>query len=157
MLDGISEGVGSFRGFHNASRRRNIPKFHRPVHARGISRMESLRVLVVEDDVLIGTLLAEMLAEMGHRVEAVVTTQDEAVQAAHLYAPDLIVIDEKLQTGSGSSAMAEILRKGFIPHVLMSGGSRRASQAGSAFLAKPFMENDLRQGMQTALMINGGL
>ena len=42
----------------------------------------SLRILIVEDDALIGMLLADMLTAMGHAVCAVTRTQHEAVAAA---------------------------------------------------------------------------
>jgi CheY-like chemotaxis protein len=119
--------------------------------------MEKLRVLVVEDDVLVGQLLAEMLTAMGHRVEAVVTTQDEAVRAADHHRPDIIVVDENLRIGSGSAAMTQILSRGFVPHVFMTGGSPHARLTSAAFLAKPFFENDLRRAMQAALMANASV
>ena len=43
--------------------------------------MTALRVLVVEDDALIGALLAEMLAGMGHDVCGIEATEAAAVSA----------------------------------------------------------------------------
>jgi two-component system, response regulator PdtaR len=41
--------------------------------------MQVLRVLVMEDDFVIGTLLAEMLQELGHEVGAIEATVHDAV------------------------------------------------------------------------------
>jgi CheY-like chemotaxis protein len=53
--------------------------------------MEALRVLVVEDDALIATLLSQLLAGMGHDVRATAATEAEAVVAASRYKPDLMI------------------------------------------------------------------
>jgi CheY-like chemotaxis protein len=42
----------------------------------------ALNVLVVEDDAMIGILLAEMLGDMGYNVCAVAATEDDAVADA---------------------------------------------------------------------------
>ena len=44
--------------------------------------MTSLSVLVVEDDAMIGMLLADMLGEMGYNVCAIAATEDGAVADA---------------------------------------------------------------------------
>jgi len=44
--------------------------------------MRALRVLVVEDNAIIGMLLAEVLAGMGHDVCAIEATEADAVTAA---------------------------------------------------------------------------
>ena len=113
--------------------------------------MMKLRILVVEDDDLVGSLLAEMLAAMGHQVTAVVTTEAEAIEAAGRTTPDLIILDEKLKSGLGSSAIHHIEEQRAVPHVLMSGGPQNSPSEHSAFLKKPFFEDDLQQAMQKAL------
>ena len=64
-------------------------------------RMETLRVLVVEDYALIAMLLSELLASMGHDVCATAASEAEAVIAAARYAPDLMIVDAGLGRGSG--------------------------------------------------------
>jgi len=115
--------------------------------------MNPLHVLVVEDDVMIGALLAEMLVEMGHDVYAIETTEAAAVAAASRFRPQLMIVDVGLGAGSGVSAVAEILRAGPIPHVFMSGDvSRvRALRPGAVTLQKPFREPDLARAIRRAL------
>jgi DNA-binding response OmpR family regulator len=55
--------------------------------------MQTLRVLVVEDDPMIGMLLAEMLEAIGHDVCAIETIEAAAVAAAARYRPDLLIVD----------------------------------------------------------------
>lgn len=105
----------------------------------------SLRVLVIEDEVVIGMLLARVLAGMGHEVISVEGTEEGAVSAAARVRPGLILVDERLRAGSGHGAIERILRDGFIPHIWMSGNRDRHTDmtAGVAELRKPFTEQAL--------------
>ena len=115
--------------------------------------MESLRILVVEDDDLVGILLAETLQAMGHQVSAVVTTELAAIEAARFYAPDLVILDENLRSGRGSSAIRHIHELRAVPYLLMSGNPPDIRSKGVTFLEKPFLEEDLRKAIRTALSV----
>ena len=65
--------------------------------------MGHLRVLVVEDDALIGSLLSEVLSNMGHHVVAVVITEAGGIEVAALYEPD-IMSTARHRDGTGCSA-----------------------------------------------------
>jgi DNA-binding response OmpR family regulator len=115
--------------------------------------MKALRVLLVEDDAMLGTLLAEMLEELGHDVCAIAASEAAAVTAAARHRPDLMIVDARLGAGSGVSAVEEILRTGFVPHLLMSGNISRvqALRPGAVILQKPFQQGDLARAIQRAL------
>jgi CheY-like chemotaxis protein len=115
--------------------------------------MTSLRVIVVEDDVMIGVLLAEMLEEMGHSVCTVAVTEAEAVKAAARDKPDLMMVDVALGQGSGILAMDKILRSRFVMHFFMSGNVAkvRAQRPDAAVLEKPFQEKQLKCAIEQAL------
>jgi DNA-binding response OmpR family regulator len=115
--------------------------------------MKALRVLVVEDNAVIGILLAEMLAEMGHRVCAIEATEADAVAAAVRYRPDLIIVDVRLGDGSGVSAIEEIRHARPVPHLFVSGDIScvKALRSNAVVIQKPFREIDLARGIQRAL------
>jgi DNA-binding response OmpR family regulator len=115
--------------------------------------MTPLRVLVVEDDALIGLLLADVLAGMGYDVCAVESTEAGAVAAAARCKPGLMIVDASLRKGDGISAVTEILRTGFIPHVFVSGDPSRvlAARPGATIIQKPFRDADLARAIQLAL------
>jgi CheY-like chemotaxis protein len=117
--------------------------------------MQALRVLVVEDDPMIGMLLAEMLESMGHDVCAIETTEAAAVTAAAQYKPDLMIVDARMGDGSGVSAVDKILRTGFVPHLFMSGNISKvkALRPDAVVIEKPFREPELTRAMQRALDI----
>lgn len=115
--------------------------------------MKVLRVLVMEDDAIISTLLAEVLTGMGHDVFAIEATEADAVAAAAQRRPDLMIVDARLRDGNGISAVEEILRAGFVPHVFISGDASgiQTLRPGAVVIQKPFREPDLVRAIQRAL------
>lgn len=105
--------------------------------------MRSLRILLVEDDSVIGALIAELLVEMGHVVCAVVDTEAAAVLAAAAHVPDLMIVDNDLRVGNGVSAMATILGRVALRHIYMTGGARNKLPPDSIILHKPFGRDHL--------------
>ena len=99
--------------------------------------MKALRILVVEDDVMIGGLLAETLEDLGHVVCAVETNAANAVAAAARHHPDLMIVDVGLGEASGVAAVKEILRSGFVPHVFATGDALRDLSLGPERRAHP--------------------
>lgn len=115
--------------------------------------MKALNILVVEDDALIGMLFADVLAAMGHGVCAIEATEADAVAAAARYKPDLMIVDAQLRDGSGVSAVEEILRTGWVPHVFVSGETSgiHALRPDAIVIQKPFRDADLNRAIQRAL------
>jgi len=141
-------GAMSGRGDHS--------KMGQPFGGKGTGRaMAALRVLVVEDDAIIGALLAEMLEGMGHDVCAVEATEADAVTAAARWRPDLMIVDVRLGEGSGVSAVDEIHRAGPVPHVFVSADISRLQslRPGAAIIQKPYREADLARVIRRALDI----
>jgi CheY-like chemotaxis protein len=114
--------------------------------------MKALRILLVEDNTMIAWLLEEVLSGMGHDVCAVVATEAEAVAAAIRCGPDMMIVDVRLGEGSGVSAVDEILRTRFVPHVFVSGdiSTVRELRPDAVVIQKPFRELDLARAMQRA-------
>jgi CheY-like chemotaxis protein len=118
-----------------------------------VTTVPRLRVLVVEDDAVIGVLLAEMLEGMGHDVCAVEATEVEAVTAAAHWNPDLMIVDVRLGEGSGVTAIDEIHRTRPVPHVFVSADISRLQilRPDTPMLQKPYRESDLAHVIQRAL------
>jgi DNA-binding response OmpR family regulator len=136
--------------------RGNVPPRQDPVAAcdiaifrdKWITTMTALSVLVVEDDAMIGLLLAEMLGEMGYDVCAIAATEEDAVTQALRYKPGLMIVDEQLLEGTGLSAVNRILRVRSTPCVFISGAPLRHKRPGATMLQKPFLEEDLVRAIQ---------
>ena len=107
--------------------------------------MKALRILVVEDDTMIGGLLVETLEGLGHAVCALENNVTNAVAAASRCRPDLMIVDVGLGEASGIEAVKEILQGGFVPHVFVTGDTVRGMPFGpeTILIQKPFRVPDL--------------
>lgn len=115
--------------------------------------MKQRRVLVMEDEPMIAMLLAELLTEMGADVCAVEGTEAGGVAAAARCAPHLMIVDDKLGQGSGVSAVEQILRGGFVPHVFVSGNTLRDRRLDprAVVIQKPFTNKVLSRAINQVL------
>jgi CheY-like chemotaxis protein len=117
--------------------------------------MTLLNILVVEDDIMIGMLLSDMLTGLGHSVCAVERTEAGAVAAAARFQPDLVIVDIHLKVGNGISAVEAILRDRFVPHIFVTGdryGTQRRAP-GDIVIEKPFRERDLLEAINRAIAV----
>ena len=105
---------------------------------------EGARVLVVEDDVGIRTLLSRVLEFAGYAVRTA-AHGEEALELASAWRPDLIVLDLNMPVMDGRAFCTEARRRPSmtgIPVVIVS--SEATSEAAcapcrpAAYLAKPF-------------------
>jgi two-component system, response regulator PdtaR len=115
--------------------------------------VSALRIMIVEDEAMVATLLAEVLEGMGHQVCAIEATEAEAVTTAVGCRPDLMIVDALLGLGSGVAAVEQILRTWLVPHVFISGDLFRVRKLrpSTVMLQKPFRESDLASALQRAL------
>ena len=120
--------------------------------------MKLLRVLVVEDDLMIGPLLAELLEDLGHIVCAVEVDAAAAVAAARRCHPDLMIVDVGLGEASGIAAVKEILKEGFVPHVFVTGDILTGLSLGpdAVLIQKPYRGSDLVAAIARAIRGRAG-
>jgi two-component system, response regulator PdtaR len=115
--------------------------------------MKALRVLVVEDDPMIGPLLVETLSELGHIVVALAVDAEDAVAKARECRPELMIVDIELGARSGLAAVQDILCDGFVPHVFVTGGRVSARDLGpdAVLMRKPYRSADIVAAIARAL------
>jgi DNA-binding response OmpR family regulator len=115
--------------------------------------MKPLRVLVVEDDLMIGPLLVELLEELGHVVCSVEVDAAAAVAAARRCHPDLMIVDVGLGEVSGIAAVKEIVEEGFVPHVFVTGDILSGLSLGTdaVLIQKPYRGTDLIAAIELAI------
>ncbi len=105
--------------------------------------MDSLagcRVLVVEDDALLGMDLEQILLQAGCTVRGPCPTLDEALKAAADEMPDVAVLDMNLR-GVMVFPVADLLADSAVPFIIVSGHTRTmlpARHRTRPFLTKPF-------------------
>jgi CheY-like chemotaxis protein len=117
---------------------------------------EKLRVLVVEDEVLVADYVADVIEEAGHEVAGFAATGEKALEYLLQERVDLAVLDIKLKGRLSGIDVAHAARERAIPHVFISGSgdpsTRQAAEATSplAFLQKPFNQAKLVSVLKTA-------
>lgn len=108
-----------------------------------------LRVLLVEDEIMVALLLEDMLADLGHRAVGPVARLDKAVELARREALDAAILDLNVG-GKEVYPVADALAARGIPFIFSSGYGRnglRAPYADRPMLTKPFRRHDLRAAL----------
>jgi two-component system, response regulator PdtaR len=115
--------------------------------------LTGLNILVVEDDALLGMLLAELLETMGHRVCAIEATEDGAVRAAAACLPDLMILDGRLASGSGVGAARQICATRATAYIFVSGDSANiiSTDRDAVTIEKPYGERALASAIDRAM------
>jgi CheY-like chemotaxis protein len=107
----------------------------------------TLRVLVVEDELMIRMLLEDMLGELGHTIAAAAARIDEALEAARTAEVDLAILDVNLN-GEPVSPVADALVARGVPFVFATGYGEHGLPApyrDPPTLKKPFQLESLEQ------------
>jgi DNA-binding response OmpR family regulator len=110
------------------------------------------RVLVVEDEVLVGMLIEEMLHELGYELAALATHLDQALSLARSESFDFALLDINLN-GKQSFPVADVIRARGLPFLFATGYGTRildAPYTGAPILQKPFSLEELHRALERA-------
>jgi DNA-binding response OmpR family regulator len=111
-----------------------------------------LKVLVVEDDLMIADMTEEILVEHGYEVCGIARTVAEAVALGRRFEPDLAVIDFRLAGGGlGTAIVSQLSDLGSLGVLYATGNASqlvRTAVNGHACLSKPFRSIDLLRGLE---------
>ena len=108
------------------------------------AKMAPKRVLIVEDDTLVGLGIKANLERLGHVVVGQAATVEEAVEQFRATKPDLCLVDIRLDSGGDGIELAgRLMKERRVPMIIVSAYSdvdliRRATDAGVfGYLVKP--------------------
>ena len=109
-----------------------------------------LKVLIVEDDLMLADFSEEILVEHGYEVSGIARTVTVAVAFARRSRPDLVILDLRLADGGlGTEVAAQLLPLGRPGILYVTGNmSQMALTDGDACLAKPYRSVDLLRGLE---------
>jgi two-component system CheB/CheR fusion protein len=133
-----------------------------PVPKWGVDRVLALQkahILVVEDDIEVGSLLHLLLTGEGHEVTLVETAQAAVARVASGLVPDLLVSDYNLPGGMDGLALTRALRvSGPLPAIVLSGdisaqAIRRIAGEDVLHLAKPVTVGRLDAAIASLLAV----
>ena len=110
-----------------------------------IAQLSGLRVLVVEDEMMVSMLIEDMLADLGCTVVGPASRLDEAMELVKGAELDCAVLDVNLG-GQPIFPLADLLRARGAPFAFATGygdAGLRDVDRGTPVLQKPFREGDL--------------
>lgn len=116
----------------------------------------TMRILIVEDDTLVGLGLKAQLQKLGHSVVGQAANIAEAADLYRREKPDLVLVDIRLNGDDGIELAHQLLKERRCPMVVVSAFSEkelidRASAAGFyGYLVKPVAERTLAAQLEVA-------
>ncbi len=136
-------------------------KYHAPSDRRGSSESRGsdrpLRVLIVEDEVILAMELEGMLLGLGYDVVGVAASGPEAVSTAAEQHPDVVLMDIRLAGGTdGVEAAIKIRERWDIPSIFTtaytdSGTQERAASARPVgWVKKPYSSARIVAALKSA-------
>ena len=119
------------------------------------------RVLIVEDDVPLSTVVEDALTDEGYAVVGTARSAEEAISMAVDHAPDLVLMDVKLLHNSdGIAAAGQILERTGIRCLMATGQidaktrERAAVVQPLGWLPKPYRNEEMVQAVADAMRCN---
>lgn len=119
--------------------------------------MDSLRILIADDESIIRLDLKKTLESMGHKVVAEASDGQRAIELARNTEIDLAILDIKMPEVDGLDVAKVLTDEKIAPVLLLTAYSQRdlidrAKEAGVfGYLVKPFKEPDLVPAIEIAI------
>lgn len=120
--------------------------------------MNPIKILVVEDEIIVAQDIAGRLKKLGYSVTATVASGEEALEKVAENQPDLVLMDIVLKGEmDGVTAAEKIRTKVDVPTVFLTAYAdeqtlQRAKITDPfGYIIKPFQQNDLRVAIEIAL------
>ncbi len=117
-----------------------------------------VRILIVEDEMIISEDLTEILENLGYQVAGTAISAREALQLLDEENPDLVLVDIRLKGGRDGIELARDIREHFrLPFIFLTSHAdpatlRRAREVNPyGYLLKPFEEPAIHAAVEMAL------
>lgn len=118
----------------------------------------SVKILVVEDEMIIGAKISMQLTSLGYEVTGILPRGDEAILHLEQNKPDIVLLDINLKgTIDGIETAKQIHQKHNTPIIYITANSdeatfnRAKSTKPFAFIAKPFKQLDLQRAIELTI------
>ncbi|MGO4523876.1 response regulator [Microvirga sp. 2MCAF35] len=116
-----------------------------------MSSEKPLRILIVEDEILIALELESLLQDLGHEVVGMAASSEEALALGQRLRPDLAFVDVHLADGPTGVDVARSLSSNHrVTVVFMTANAKRIPEdfAGAwGVIAKPYTERGVREAL----------
>jgi len=120
--------------------------------------MNVLKILIVEDEILIAETIKIYIEERGHQVVNIAISYDEAIRSYHLRKPDLVLLDIRLYGQKSGIDVASFIidQKGSVPFIYLTSqyDQRILNHALTTnpygYLTKPIQKESLWTSIESA-------
>jgi AmiR/NasT family two-component response regulator len=126
--------------------------------AAGSAPDRPLRVMLVEDEIIVAWDIAETLKRLGYHIVGMADTAEQALRLAETLEPDLILMDIRLNGRQDGIEAARLIRertgRGVIyltAHADLATMERAAATEPLGYVFKPFSLDGLRTALQRAV------
>ncbi|MTJ14539.1 GGDEF domain-containing response regulator [Anabaena sp. UHCC 0187] len=120
--------------------------------------MTSVKILIVEDELLIANNLARKLTKLGYEIVEIVSSGENAIRIAGEKKPDLVLMDIVIKGDmDGIQAAAQIAKKYGIPVIYLTAYAdietlnRAKETTPFGYILKPFKDRELQVTIEIAL------
>jgi DNA-binding LytR/AlgR family response regulator len=120
--------------------------------------MDSVKILVVEDEMIIGAKISMQLTNLGYEVTGILPRGEDAIVHVQENKPDIVLLDINLKGEiNGIETAIQLQRFGNIPIIYLTANSDEATfnQAKVtrpyAFISKPYKQLDLQRAIELTI------
>jgi DNA-binding LytR/AlgR family response regulator len=118
----------------------------------------TVKILVVEDEMIIGAKISMLLTQLGYEVTAIIPRGEEAVMHVEENQPDIVLLDINLKGNIDGIETANLIHKiADIPIIYLTANTddgtfnRAKSTRPYAFISKPFKQLDLQRAIELTI------
>ena len=120
--------------------------------------MNSVKILIVEDEMIIGAKISMQLTNLGFEVTGILPRGEDAIVHVQETKPDIVLLDIHLKGEiNGIETATQLQRLGNIPVIYLTANSDEATfnQAKAtrpyAFISKPYKQLDLQRAIELTI------
>jgi DNA-binding LytR/AlgR family response regulator len=120
--------------------------------------MSNIKILIVEDDMIIGAKISMKLVSLGYEVTGVIPRGEEAIVHVENYQPDIVLLDINLKGPlDGVETTKKILAKTDVPVIYVTANTdeatfnRAKATKPYAFISKPIKNLDLQRAIELTI------
>ena len=121
--------------------------------------MEKIKILIVEDEMIIGANIALQLTNLGYDVLGITPRAEEVLPKIRQTLPDILLLDIYLKGDLDGIELAHIIQKEFkIPIIYLTANAddthfnRAKTTNPYAFISKPFKKLDLQHAIELTIL-----
>jgi DNA-binding LytR/AlgR family response regulator len=120
--------------------------------------MDSIKILIVEDEMIIGARISMQLSNLGYEVTGILPRGEDAIVHVQESKPDLVLMDINLKGSmDGIETATQLLQRVNVPIIYLTANAdeptfnRAKATRPYAFISKPYKQLDLQRAIELTI------